>query len=168
MGGIGPVPKDERARLRDSPKRDVVKSDGKVGGFDLPDDVLPPIKIDGKVQLTPDGEIMREEWNLATVRWWNNWRESPQGIRMATMVDWDYLLDTALLHHQMWQSGGKNSDRAAEIRLRAATFGATPADRARLKFEIEIPNGEDFEVGNAGNVTSMDDERKKRLADGGF
>lgn len=166
MAGVGPVPKNERSRLRDSPKREVVKSDGKVGGFDLPEDVLPPIKIEGEVQLTPDGEIMREEWNLQTVRWWNNFRESPQGIRMATLVDWDYLLDTALLHHQMWQSGGKNSDRAAEIRLRVATFGATPADRARLKFEIEVPD--EFDAGShTGNVSSMSDERRKRLAAGG-
>lgn len=166
MAGVGPVPKDERSRLRDSPKREVVKSDGKIGGFDLPDDVLPPIKIDGAVQFTPDGDIMREEWNMQTVRWWNNWRESPQGIRMATMVDWDYLLDTALLHHQMWESGGKNAERAAEIRLRAATFGATPADRARLKFEIEVP--QEFEAGaHTGNVSSMSDERRKRLAAGG-
>nr|WP_053352715.1 hypothetical protein [Leucobacter musarum] len=144
-----------------------MKSDGKVGGFELPDDVLPQLRIGGELQFDIDGEPIREDWHPQTLRWWNNWRESPQGVRMATAVDWDYLLDTALLHHQMWVSGGKNSERAAEIRLRAATFGATPADRARLKFEIEIPKGEDFEVGNAGNVTSMSAERRKRIANGG-
>ncbi len=166
MAGVGPVPKDERSRLRDSPKRDLVKSDGKVGGFELPDDVLPQLRIGGELQFDMDGKPIREDWHPQTVRWWNNWRESPQGVRMATAVDWDYLLDTALLHHQMWESGGKNSERAAEIRLRAATFGATPADRARLKFEIEIP--EEFEVGSStANVSSMNDARRKRVANGG-
>ena len=167
MAGVGPPPKEERQRDRDRPVRELVKSDGKLGGFDLPDDVLPPIKIDGKVQFTHDGEILREEWHPQTVRWWNNWRESPQATRMLTGPDWDYLLDTALLHHQMWETGGKNSERAGEIRLRVATFGATYADRLRLKYEIEMPT-EEFDVGIAGqNVSSMDDARRKRIANGG-
>lgn len=166
MAGNGPPPKDERQRERDRPVRENVKSDGKLGGFPLPDDVLPPIKIDGKVQRDVDGEIMREEWHTATQRWWQNWRESPQATRMLTGPDWDYLLDTALLHHVMWNSPN-NSERAAEIRLRVATFGATYADRLRLKLEIEMPT-EEFDVGVAGrNVSSMDDARRKRIANGG-
>lgn len=165
MAGNGPPPKDERSRGRDTPVREIIRSDGKIGGFDLPGDVLPPIKFDGKVQFTPDGEIMREEWHPQTRRWWQNWRESPQATRMLTGPDWDYLLDTALLHHVMWNSPN-NSERAAEIRLRVATFGATYADRLRLKFEIETP--EEFDVGSAGGtVSSMSDARKKRLAAGG-
>lgn len=166
MAGNGPAPKEKRSRSRDQLTRDIVKADGKIGGFDLPEDVLPPIKIEGEVQLTPDGEIMREEWNKATVRWWRRWRESPQAIKMMTGPDWDFLLDTALLHHQMWESGGKNSERAAEIRLRAAKFGATPEDRLRIKLEVEVPNGEEFAVGKAGNVASMDSQRRRRIAGG--
>lgn len=166
MAGVGPPPNDERSRLRDSPKRKPVKSDGKVGGYELPDDILPIIMRDGEPDLDVEGNPVREEWHPQTVRWWNNWRESPQGIRMATLVDWDYLLDTALLHHQMWESGGKNSERAAEIRLRVATFGATPADRARLKVEIEVPD--EFDAGDASsNVSSMSEARRKRVANGG-
>ncbi len=166
MAGHGPAPKEQRSRGRDTVVRDMIRSDGKIGGFDLPDDVLPPIKVDGELEYDIDGNVIREEWHPQTVRWWNNWRESPQATRMLTGPDWDYLLDTALLHHQMWESGGKNSERAAEIRLRVATFGATYADRLRLKFEIEAP--EEFDVGNAdANVSSMNDARKKRLAAGG-
>ena len=165
MAGMGPPPKEERSRKRDTPVRDMVKSDGKIGGFDLPDDVLPPIKIDGEFQYDVDGNIIREEWHPQTVRWWNNWRESPQGVRMATMVDWDYLLDTALLHHQMWMTGGKNSERAGEIRIRVAAFGATLADRMRLRFEIEVP--EEFSVGDGSNVSSIDTARRKRVINGG-
>ncbi|MGK0740424.1 hypothetical protein ACSHWG_00845 [Leucobacter sp. Z1108] len=166
MAGNGPPPKDARQRGRDTPVRELVKSDGRIGGFELPDDVLPQIVLNGLPQFDLDGVPVREEWHPQTIRWWNNWRESPQATRMVTGPDWDYLLDTALLHHQMWESGGKNSERAAEIRLRVAAFGATYADRLRIKWEIETP-GDDFEVGNGhSNVSSMDDERRKRLAGG--
>lgn len=164
MAGVGPVPGGARQRSRDEVVRELVKSDGKLGGYELPDGVLP--FLPGKYQPDPENPTIREEWHPQTVRWWQNWRESPQGIRMATAVDWDYLLDTALLHHQMWQSGGRNSERAAEIRLRVATFGATPADRARLKFEIEVPD--EFAAGaRNANVSSMDAARRKKLIAGG-
>lgn len=150
----GPPPAQKRTRARDNVQRDTVKSDGKRGGFDLPNDVLP---VDPKTGI-------REEWHPQTARWWDHWRLSPQGTRMLTDPDWDYMLDTALMHHQMWMSGGKNSERAAEIRIRVASFGATPADRLRLRIEIEVPNDEAFPVGNTGNVTNMDQERRKRIA----
>lgn len=166
MAGNGPPPKEERQRERDRPVRELVKSDGKLGGYPLPEDVLPPIKIDGQIQFTAEGEIMREEWHPQTVRWWNNWRESPQATRMLTAVDWDYLLDTALMHHVGWKSGGTNSERWAEVRLRVAAFGATYADRLRLKYEIETPT-DDFEVGNGSdNVSDMGAARRKRLIGG--
>lgn len=156
MAGNGAPPAESRSRKRDQEARAIVKSDGKIGGFDLPGDVLP---MDPKT-----GE--REEWHAQTQRWWANWRSSPQGTRMLTAPDWDYLLDTALLHHQMWISGGKNSERAAEIRLRAAEFGSTPAARLRLRLEVEVPDNEAFPVGNEGNVTDMGAERRKRVAGG--
>lgn len=165
MAGVGPAPKEKRQRDRDTPIRDTVKSDGKLGGFPLPEDVLPFLPDN---EQDPDYyDRQREEWHPQTVRWWQNWRESPQATRMLTGPDWDYLLDTALLHHQMWMSGGKNSERAAEIRLRVATFGATPADRLRLKLEIEAPA--EYDVGNANPddavITSLND-RRRRIAGG--
>lgn len=162
MAGMGPAPKDQRSRKRDTPTRDIIKSDGKVGGWELPDDVLPILPDDE--QVNPDS-VMREEWHPQTRRWWDNWRSSPQASKMVSAPDWDYMLDTALLHHQMWMSGGKNSERAAEIRLRVAAFGATPADRLRLRIEIEVP--EEYPVGasDRANVTSIDD-RRKRIAGG--
>lgn len=152
MAGRGAPPSGTRSRARDNAVRELVKSDGKLGGFDLPDDILPM-----------NADDVRETWHPATVRWWNNWRNSPQGVRMMTEPDWDYLLDTALLHHQMWQSGGKNSERAAEIRIRVAEFGATPAARMRLRMEIEVP--EQYPVGDRGtNVTSIASRKKQILA----
>jgi len=162
MAGNGPPPKETRSRGRDNAVRDLIKSDGRIGGFSLPNDVLPFISDKDKDEDYWEGEAQREEWHPQTVRWWQNWRESPQASKMLTAVDWDYLLDTALLHHQMWMSGGKNSERAAEIRMRVATFGATYADRLRLRLEVEAP--EEYPVGNGstGNVTDLD-ERRKRL-----
>lgn len=167
MAGNGPPPKEERTRSRDTQVRELIRADGKIGGFDLPDDVLPPVKKNGRVQKDENGNVVREQWHAATVRMWQNWRESPQATRMVTGPDWDYLLDTALMHHNAWMSGGRNSERFAEIRLRLAAFGGTYADRLRLKFEIELPT-EEFDVGIAGqNVSSMDDARRKRIANGG-
>lgn len=169
MAGNGPPPKESRQRDRDRPVRENVKSDGKIGGYALPNDVLPQIVVEGIPLTDPvTGEPLREEWHPQTVRWWENWRESPQATRMVTAPDWDYLLDTALMHHNAWMSGGKNSERFAEIRLRVAAFGATYADRLRIKFEIEVPTGEEFDVGDAGsNVSDMSAARRRRIAGGG-
>jgi hypothetical protein len=41
------------------------------------------------------------------------------------------------MHHTMWSKG--RWEFAAELRLRAAKFGATPEDRARLKIEVTEP-----------------------------
>ena len=48
--------------------------------------------------------------------------------------DWDFLLDTALMHHAMWSKS--QWTLAAEVRLRVAKFGATPEDRARLRMQF--------------------------------
>jgi hypothetical protein len=139
VSGRGPAPKTSRARDRDTAVRDSVKSDGKLGGFALPEDALDP----------------GEDWHPMTVRWWEAWRASPQGVRMVTEVDWYFLLDTALMHHTMWAKG--KWEFAAEVRLRAAKFGATPEDRLRLKLEIELPE-DAYPIGGKGgaNVTRID------------
>lgn len=62
----------------------------------------------------------------------------------------------------MWLNG--RWEFANEIRMRVAKFGATPADRRALKFEIEVR--EEHPVGRVGNVSTMDEARKKRLANG--
>lgn len=127
--------------------RDMIRSDGRVGGYELPEGVL------------PDGE----EWHPITVRWWNHWRSSPQAARMVTEPDWDFLLDTALVHHTMWKNG--RWEFASEVRMRVAQFGATPAARRALKQEIDIV--EETPVGNVegANVTSINDRRKRIAGD---
>lgn len=116
MAGRGPAPKDpaERRRRNITEPLTVVKADDEVRGPELPDVV---------------------DWPDATRDWWETWRRAPQA-QTFTDTDWSFLLDTAVLHMEFW-----DGDRsvAAELRLRAAKFGATPEDRARLKIAIGDP-----------------------------
>ena len=127
--------------------RDVVRSDGRLGGFDLPDPEL---------YLGPG-----ESWHPATVAWWDSWRASPQAVQMMTDPDWHFLLETALIHHNMWGNG--RWEFASEVRMRCAKLGVTPADRKALKMDVEVP--EEYPVGKAksadDNVTSIDDRRSR-------
>lgn len=144
MAGNGPAPKANRQRSRDTPQRETIKADGSISGFDLPDGVL------------PDGG----EWHPRTRKMWDAWRASPQAQRMVTDVDWEFLLDTALMHHMMWSKG--RWDFAGEVRIRMAKFGATPEDRLRLKLEVEVP--EQYAAGAAPSNTREDvlEKRKNR------
>jgi hypothetical protein len=116
MAGRGPAPKDstERRRRNVSPEVAIVTADGKAHGPALPDSI---------------------DWPDATVAWWETWRACAQASTF-TDTDWSFLLDTAILHMEFW-----DGDRsvAAELRLRAAKFGATPEDRARLKIAVGEP-----------------------------
>mgnify|MGYP001559543669 CR=1 FL=1 len=122
MAGQGPAPKDPAKRRRrnvDPIPTTKVVDDGILRGPELPEDALPG-----------------EEWHSRTQAWWTTWRRSPQAAAF-TATDWDFLLDTALMHHTMWAKG--RWEFAAELRLRSAKFGATPEDRARLRLQIETP-----------------------------
>ena len=119
MAGRGPAPKDpaERRRRNQDEPLTIVEPDGRMHGPELPD---------------------THEWPAATLDWWRTWRESAQA-QTFTDTDWSFLLDTAVLHAEFWLG-----DRtvAAELRLRAAKFGATPEDRARLKIAVGDPKRE--------------------------
>ena len=113
MAGRGPAPKpDEERRRRNAVLGTVeVAADGVLRGPALPDTL---------------------DWPDVTREWWDTWRRSPQA-QTFTATDWSFLLDTAVLHMEFW-----DGDRsvAAELRLRAAKFGATPEDRARLRLSV--------------------------------
>ena len=118
MAGRGPAPKDPATRRRrNAPSQPAVvldATDAELRGPELPAEC---------------------DWPAQTRRWWETWRTSPQA-QALTATDWDFLLDTALLHAELWSGNG---GVAAELRLRVAKFGATPEDRARLRMEIESP-----------------------------
>jgi len=92
-------------------------------------------------------------WHDRTVAWWATWRRSPLA-QTFTATDWDFLLDTALLHNELWSG---NPGVAGELRLRVAKFGASPEDRLRLKVDISD------EVAAAKVEPRVNAERKARL-----
>lgn len=166
MAGRGPAPKQNaQRRNKENKVRSVVKYDGAIRGFELPDarEVLPPAyERDADGAWVP---VEQNEWHPMTVRMWESFRSSPMAVAMATEVDWAYLLDTMLMHHSMWTKG--SFDMAAEVRQRLAKFGATNEDRMRLRMEVEVP--EQYPVGESGRqgaVVSIDEGRRKRLSEG--
>lgn len=117
MPGRGPLPKTVRSRPNDTARRAaeqvIVQTDGELRGPDLPEGF---------------------DWHERTRSWWATWRESPQASTFSG-TDWDFLLDTAMLHSELWAG---NAGVAAELRLRTAKFGATPEDRLRLRIVIDV------------------------------
>lgn len=73
------------------------------------------------------------EWCRRTRAWWKVWGSSPQAEHFSA-TDWDALLDTAYVHQALWGEGRVSA--AGELRQRLAAFGATPADRARLRMSF--------------------------------
>lgn len=135
MPGRGPAPKRERSRPNDTARRAAeftpLTADGTLRGPDLPDG----------------------DWHPRTLDWWQTWRASPMA---ATFIDadWSFLLDTAMLHSQMWQGDSKH---AAEIRLRVGKLAGTPEDRLRLRMEV------DTEAAQAPRPARMSKARRERL-----
>ena len=119
MAGHGPPPKnpENRARRNKTPEMRVIAAEP-VAQPELP-----------TFSITVDDVLAEFAWPARTCEWWRMWADSPLSAEF-TSTDWSELLDTALLHAAFWN--GKLS-LAAEIRLRVAAFGATPAERARLK-----------------------------------
>jgi hypothetical protein len=131
MAGHGPPPKpaDQRARGKRSdviPLR-VVEQDEPAEQPLLPADI---------------------DWHIQTIAWWHTWRESPLSQDFTT-VDWAYLLETAMIHTAFWNGDSKS---AAELRLRMANFGATPADRARLRIQVVTALDVEAKAEAKGNV----------------
>ena len=88
------------------------------------------------------------------------WRGSAQA-QVFTGTDWDFLIDTALMHHTMWSKG--KWEFASEVRLRGAKLGATKDDRKRLGVDVVLDSGRTNSRG--GNVTDI--ASKRRLLDEG-
>lgn len=63
------------------------------------------------------------DWPERTRQWWAAWVESPH-TQAWTPLQWEYLLDTALLHATVWGSG--DVAKAAELRTRVERMGGIP------------------------------------------
>lgn len=117
MAGRGPAPKPGRARRRDEAAVSEVVDSGELHGPDLPEGVL------------PDGA----PWHAQTRALWQALRRSPL-LADEPDLGWQFLIDTALMHHTMWEKS--RWEFASEVRLRIAKYGATPEDRMRLKVKV--------------------------------
>lgn len=136
MAGRGPAPKPENRRAR-----------GKRSGNVTIVEFTPP-----PAPNLPESMAWCEE----TKQWWQDWVDSPLSATFASS-DWSFLMDTAILHHQLWSTG--DTSVLAELRLRVAKFGATPEDRARLR--IQFATADDVEARNERRKTASD-ARKRR------
>lgn len=117
MAGRGPAPKPEGRRARRN------KDETPVTILRFEQCEQPPLPE------LPGGE----QWCEQTLAWWDMWRTAPQA-ELFTVTDWDFLKDTALVHHAVW--GYMNLSKLQELRVRVAKFGATMEDRARLRIQF--------------------------------
>lgn len=163
MAGFGPPPKDPDKRARRNKDAVALKV---VPATPVEQPPLPTFYVtvtgdDGKEHKK------RFRWPKATRTWWKMWKDSPLSADF-TETDWSFLLDTALLHADVWSG---NHRMAPELRLRVAKFGATPEDRARLR--ITFATADDVEAGSAfterspmGGARSRARARSLRAVDG--
>lgn len=150
MPGRGPAPKDpsKRRRRNATEPETVVVPDDELRGPELPAGVL------GEDE---NGEPV--DWHPMTRLMWDAWRRSPQAQTFIE-TDWVSLIDTALMHHTMWAKG--KWEFASEVRLRAAKYGATPEDRARLKLRVDDPTAKPTGTpSSATNVTDISSRRAR-------
>lgn len=149
MAGRGPAPKDpaKRTRSNSDPLGMRVYSTERVEQPELPD---------FDVQIEVDGDLVSQAfvWPEATRRWWATWGAEPMAADF-TATDWDFLLDTALLHAKVWGAG--ELKLLAELRLRVAKVGATQEDRARLRITYAAADEADQKRGRP--VSSARDRR---------
>lgn len=145
MAGRGPAPKDPAKRARRN--KDAI-----------PTTVL-PFKAAPQPKL-PQPPRWLGAWPAQTRKWWERWGESPQAA-LFSAVDWDFLVDTALIHAQVWKG---DTDKLGELRLRVAKFGATMEDRARLR--IQFAQADDADGGKgAPGASSEPTSARERYGD---
>ncbi|MGV7802836.1 phage terminase small subunit [Mycobacterium kansasii] len=125
MAGRGPAPKPEGSRARRNGSAVSMK-------VYTSEPTTQPELPEFDVQVEVDGAIVSQAfiWPPATRRWWETWGAEPMAADF-TATDWDFLLDTALLHARVWAEG--DLKLLPELRLRVAKLGATGEDRARLR-----------------------------------
>lgn len=154
MAGKGPPPKDPDKRARRNaepvPTRRLKFVKAKQPAL--------PAKM-------PDGQA----WPQRTRTWWARWGRAPQADRF-TALEWDYLLDTAVLHGRLWRG---ETSVAAELRLRLAKFGATPDDQQRLRLRYDTgpepgdPGADEVSAGLPKGATARERYGDLRVVRGG-
>lgn len=140
MAGRGFAPKEHRTNPAKDPVLEPIEITDEVHGSPLP------------ANLLPEGE----SWHPQTVAWWEAMRRWPL-LKTQPDLSWNYLVDTAYMHHRMWVDG--NMKLAAEVRIRQAKFGVTPEDQMRLKIKVTTPAAPTEQGGAAPGVPNLADRR---------
>lgn len=135
MRGPAPKPANRRARRNKDPVATKMFEVLPVEPYALPQDLL------------PEGD----EWHPATLRWWNRWCVSPLAAELPE-VDWSELEIIAMLHHQFMKK--RSPVLAMEMRQRISGFGATPIDRARLRYQVALADEKETEVSQGPDRTA--------------
>lgn len=106
--------------------------------------------------VLPDGE----QWCEQTLSWWASLRTWPM-LEHEPAIGWEFLIDTARLHHQMWAHG--RVDLAGELRLRIIQFGSTPESRHRLGVTVREPGDDTGPASTGRGDASAMAARRRRL-----
>lgn len=144
MAGVGPPPKDRDKRARRN--KDVIA----LRVIEREPEEQP--ELPHLLFTTKDGDVVPMEWHPQVILWWHIWGRSELSADF-TAVEWHYMAETALLMHKFWNG---NDGVAAELRLRAAKFGATPEDRARLRIQVVTAQKAEDEVARPEGGSSRD------------
>jgi hypothetical protein len=91
--------------------------------------------------------------------WWRRWCDSPLAAELPA-VDWSELEACAVLHHQFMKK--RSFTLASELRLRMGAFGATPVDRARLRYQVAVADEKETNA-PASSVTRSARDRRGTL-----
>lgn len=120
-------------------------------------DPNPTIRLEFAPCTPPElPEVEDIDWHPMTRRWWAVWQRSPMATLMGE-TDWAYMMDTALMHHAMWERG--QWTLAAEVRLRLGAYGGTPADRLRLRIQWADADDRDRKI---PQTTDVPDRKSSR------
>jgi len=143
MAGMGPAPKPNGRKAR----RNADAIPQTVLRWERAEAPELPALLDTEV-----GQLVEFVWPERTREWWAMWIDSPQAEHFGAS-DWQFLLDTALIHARLWRG---DLSAAGELRLRVAAFGATPADRARLRMVFAEADGADQGRGSSGGPSARE------------
>ena len=103
------------------------------------------------------------DWHPKTREWWDMWRKHELAPVMEPS-DWEFLEDTALLHHGVWNGGrvsiAQQTNALAEIRQRVAKFGATLEDRLKLRIRFADTQIAENRASNMPQVQNKVDYRE--------
>jgi len=154
MAGNGPAPKDPKRRQRRNAET-ISQTVLRWERAEAPE--LPEFRIER------DGDLVEFVWPERTREWWQMWIDSPQAEHFGAS-DWEYLLDTALIHARYWSG---NLSLAGELRLRVAEFGATPSARARLRMVFAEADEADQGRGRSGEPSARERYGNLRPLPGG-